>query len=149
VTGPTARVLEQLARITGQPVPPAGQGREADMRCEREATQVHTERERHAGWANRETWAVTLWLNNEQGTQEAVHEALREAAGMQTDGFTASKAGDIVREYLEELFDVDTYGGSLPGGLVNMLTDIGSLWRVDWREVGAAFLQDATTGAEL
>jgi hypothetical protein len=103
----------------------------------------------YAGWANRETWAVTLWLNNEQGTQEAVHEALREAAGMQTDGFAASKAGDIVREYLEELFDVDTYGGSLPGGLVNMLTDIGSLWRVDWREVGAAFLQDATTGAEL
>jgi hypothetical protein len=75
--------------------------------------------------------------------QESVHEAIREAAEMQSDGPTASEAGEIVREYLDELFDVDIYGGSLPGGLVNMLTDIGSLWRVDWREAGAAFLRDA------
>ncbi len=94
------------------------------------------------GWTNRETWAVGLWINNEQGMQERVHEQLREALTMQADGLTASKAGEIVREYLDDLFDVENYDGSLPGGLVDMLTDIGSLYRVDWHEIGASFLRD-------
>jgi hypothetical protein len=121
----------------------------------RDAAAIVGNDEHYNGWANRETWGVALWLDNDQGMQEAVHEALREAADMQTDGLTASSAGEIVREYLDELFDVDTYDGSLPGGLVNMLTDIGSLWRVDWREIGAAFLRDVheqgveTTGGAL
>jgi hypothetical protein len=43
MTDPTARALDQLARITGRPVPPAGQGREADMRCVREAARLHAD----------------------------------------------------------------------------------------------------------
>jgi hypothetical protein len=102
-----------------------------------------TKDDTYNGWANRETWAVALWINNEQGMQESVYDNIREAAQMR-DELTAGGAGDVVRDYVEELFDVDNYGGSLPGGLVDMLTDIGSLYRVDWHEVGASFLQDVT-----
>jgi hypothetical protein len=113
-------------------------------------TATVTGRERYAGWANRETWAAALWLNNEQGMQESVHEAIREAVQMR-DELTASGAGEVVREYIDELFDLDAYDGVLPSGVHNMMQDIGSLWRVDWREVGAAFLCDATeqSGCEL
>jgi hypothetical protein len=34
--------------------------------------------ETYEGWTNRETWAVALHINNDQGWQESVHEALRE-----------------------------------------------------------------------
>ena len=32
--------------------------------------------EPYNGWSNRETWAVALYINNDQGWQESVHEAL-------------------------------------------------------------------------
>jgi hypothetical protein len=118
------------------------------------------ERDAYNGWTNRETWAVALWINNEQGMQESVYDCVREltedAKARREEGglpewgdrLAASYAGDAVREYVEELFDVDNYGGSLPGGLVSMLTDIGSLYRVDWHELGASFLQDAMESAQ-
>src|SRR5881394_2109748 len=34
--------------------------------------------EEYNGWTNRETWAVALWINNEQGSQESVHDLVRE-----------------------------------------------------------------------
>jgi hypothetical protein len=98
---------------------------------------------RYEGWANRETWAVALWINNDEGLQESVYDNIREASQMRQE-LTAGGAGEIVREYIDELFDYDTHDGVLPRGVYEMVQDIGSLWRVDWHEVGAAFLRDAT-----
>jgi hypothetical protein len=100
------------------------------------------------GWTNRETWAVALWINNDQGWQEDVYDALREAIDMQTDELTASKAGEIVRENVETLLTVDGYvemtgEDHLPAELSRIAEDIGSLYRVDWREIGESFLRDA------
>lgn len=102
------------------------------------------------GWRNRETWAVGLWINNDQGMQESVYELLREAVGEVVVGDTGYEqqdvplldwqAGDIVREYVEELFDLDTHDGVIPRDVWLMAQDIGSLYRVDWREIGANFL---------
>ena len=105
------------------------------------------------GWTNRETWAVALHINNDQGWQESVHEALREY--LTTDEATdtdrtpeglAISAGDIIRESVEETLtpeDSDDYfGRRITDGQWGALQDIGSLWRVSWTELGAAFLED-------
>ncbi len=93
------------------------------------------------GWTNRETWGVALWINNEQGWQDSVHDALREALTMQTDRLTASKAGEIVRENIEQTLDMLLDAGQ-HDTFRNIRDDLGSLWRVDWREIGASFLRD-------
>ena len=124
--------------------------------------------ETYNGWTNRETWAVALHINNDQGWQESVHEALREAnaetlpcgeCGYGKDehddadhAYRAShvSAGAIIRENVEDVFDVETYGTlDSPEDCQNfvrrtmpILRDIGSLWRVNWTELGAAFLGD-------
>jgi hypothetical protein len=108
---------------------------------------IMTTDDTYNGWTNRETWAVALWINNEQGWQDGVHDALREALSMQTDELTASKAGEIVRESVEQLLTVDGYiemtgEDHLPAELSRIAEDIGSLYRVDWREIGASFLRD-------
>jgi hypothetical protein len=104
-----------------------------------------TKRDAYNGWTNRETWAVGLWINNDQGLQESVHDALHEYTSMAADEpLSPSKAGEVVHEYLEDLFDLDNYeDGGFSRELQTMREDIGSMWRVDWREVGAAFLRDA------
>lgn len=138
--------------------------------------------ETYNGWTNRETWAVALHINNDQGWQESVHEALRNAQpemvcavcgeGIRKDGngyrhthadedtycgtgdgatatpvskpLEAWEAGLVIRENVEEwieyLADRDTPEAA--GDLWGVASDIGSLWRVNWTELGAAFLSD-------
>jgi hypothetical protein len=129
---------------------------------------MSNEDETYSGWANRETWAVALHINNDQGWQESVREAVRNAvdgayqdppvwlgAGGATDPaeldrLWANVAGDAIRENVEDVFDPDVF--SLTDSQRDTYTvsrdlwmardDIGSLWRVDWTELGASFLED-------
>lgn len=75
------------------------------------------------GWTNRETWLVSLWLLNEEGTYT---EARRLATLPEPDG--------ELKEYVEQLI-ADEYDKS------SMLTDLinSALARVDWREIAASF----------
>ena len=115
--------------------------------------------EHYEGWANRETWAVALHINNDRGWQESVHELVRntldgiaqdppsyiDPADL-TDVFYANRVGDAIRENVEEVLDAlrDGCGDSWDQAF-NVITDIGSLWRVDWTELGAAFLDDLSS----
>lgn len=98
--------------------------------------------ETYEGWTNRETWAVALWINNEQGLQEQTLDTLRDYFRDIGTEDKDSRAGEIVQEIIDELFDPDTYDGKVPAGVVTMMRDIGSLWRVNWDELGASFLAD-------
>jgi hypothetical protein len=104
---------------------------------------------------------VALHINNDQGWQESVREAVRNAvdgayqdppvwlgAGGATDPaeldrLWANVAGDAIRENVEEalrfLVESAGEGDSYAHGVRD---DIGSLWRVDWTELGASFLED-------
>jgi len=113
--------------------------------------------ETYEGWTNHETWAVALHINNDQGWQQSVHEALKGAredsdpyslalTDETRNALAAHRAGEIVKDNVEEtlserlsdyhrgVLDLDVY--SIPR------EDIGSMWRVNWDEIGAAFLSD-------
>jgi hypothetical protein len=109
--------------------------------------------ETYNGWSNRETWAVALHINNDQGWQESVLEAVRGLVAQGADAWSldeapegaalASLAGELIRENVEESLTVDDYQaetGYAPA-IYAVAQDIGSLWRVNWQEIGASFLE--------
>ena len=71
------------------------------------------------GYENRETWAVALWLNNDEGLY-------RETLG---------RTGRYIRQFVEDLL-----GGEFGENehIKSMREDVGSLWRVNWQEVEEA-----------
>lgn len=104
--------------------------------------------ERDHGWANHETFMIVLHLDNDAGLQAerrammargvAVHAVHGEAVGSPV-GFIA----DQLREWVEGLRESVFYpeGGFNPTreSVRSMVGDVGSLWRVDWREVAAHY----------
>lgn len=104
-----------------------------------------SDNEKYNGWTNRETWAVALHINNDQGWQASVHEALREQRRNheelpgEVNALDAREAGDTIHEIVDEFVD-PTEGHLSHHQVVMTLSAIGSLWRVNWTELGASFL---------
>lgn len=106
------------------------------------------------GWTNRETWAVALYIDNDQGWQEQVFEALTTARDADpaewndstVSSLTAYRAGQVIKSNVEGLLNPAEYraefGEQQPEALAIVLHDIGSLYRVNWDELGANFLTD-------
>ena len=95
--------------------------------------------EKYNGWANYETWAVALWINNEQGSQEMVLDWAQE-----------NETGDLA----DLLKDMHTDGNPLeceesatrqvvatPSVYNDLLT--AALSSVDWYELAKSFKADA------
>lgn len=103
--------------------------------------------EQYNGWKNRETWALNLWLTNDQGLYELTRERVAEVIGDYTDLETEDKwaaraeAGEVVQNLWSELTDSDNE--LLPDDeIISMLRDVGSVYRVDWGEIGTYWLSD-------
>jgi hypothetical protein len=107
----------------------------------------------YEGWTNRETWAVALHINNDEGWQESVHDALRgyrDGVVPKVTPESVRLAGGIIRESVEQVLDPDAievgmgsdYAVHYVQHILPIAREIGSLWRVDWDELGAAFLAD-------
>ena len=75
------------------------------------------------GWTNRETWLVSLWINNDQTSQAVLLEALNR------DESDFKKAEWLKSEIEEEMYDLPLEA-SLWCDLLGT-----ALARVDWREV--------------
>lgn len=95
--------------------------------------------ERCNGWANRETWAFNLHWQNDQGMY---NETLEYARAYHADYATMDDAylGRVVVDYWRNLLDTyeDELGAPLPEGLRMFDREVGSWWRIDCAEVGAA-----------
>lgn len=74
--------------------------------------------EKYNGWANRETWAVALYIGDDEGLSETCR-------GLDAYHLKAN---------FEDLA-ADVVDGEASRDLRMMMLDIGSLWRVDWQEV--------------
>ena len=80
-------------------------------------------RAEHNGWTNRETWAAHLWITNEESLYtSALH----------------ANTGLLLNEYMEELLSLRQESETLQ----TMFDDIGSLWRVNWKEIHDAIKED-------
>ena len=94
-----------------------------------------SENENYQGWANRETWAFMLHVNNDQGLYSETLEVAKQHGG--SDDFLLGQAVVI---YWEGTFEgwAEEFGTPLPDGLAMFRNEVGSWWRVDYAEVGAA-----------
>lgn len=105
--------------------------------------------DRYNGWTNRETWAVALYINNDEGWQESVLEELRQRDADLRENYDGERlnsygAGELIRENVEQVLWGDHVGDTehVNEAVMMAIEDIGSLWRVNWTELGAAFLED-------
>ena len=85
------------------------------------------------GWTNRETWAVALWLNNDEG----MYSEARDLVGNAPDNMR--EQAEAIENLVDEYLDADVMPWE---GQKSMRDDIGSLWRVDWYEVAASFIDE-------
>lgn len=58
--------------------------------------------DKYNGWTNYETWAVALWLDNDQGSQEHWHEQALECGAEEDREEAAHALARILEDYLEE-----------------------------------------------
>jgi hypothetical protein len=107
--------------------------------------------ETYNGWTNRETWAVSLHLNNDEGLYYDLARILEEAFLEDVDGSTREgwirgvmSAVDSLSEWVEEILSFGYWeeNGGMPRGIQLMKEDVGSLWRVNWREIVEAELEE-------
>lgn len=104
--------------------------------------------EEYNGWVNRETWALNLWLGNDEGLYNEVREIAERATseyvvacdsyGMEpTDGGRAFRVGEAILEWVRD----DLFTGNY-GDVTDMRSEVGSLWRVDEFELGSAWVEE-------
>jgi hypothetical protein len=114
--------------------------------------------DRYNGWTNRETWALNLWLTNDQGLYEMTRERVANEIAYRADGTHQENgqpwslhgqriAGEVVKALWEELTDPDE-GLMTAENILKMVRDVGSDYRVDWDEVGACWLSDIAEDTE-
>ena len=81
------------------------------------------------GWTNYETWAVALWLDNDEGTYNLVREWAHDADG-------PADLANTLKDYTEEanpLADAASVYTDLLGSAIES---------VDWHEVATTLLAD-------
>ena len=110
--------------------------------------------ETYNGYTNRETWALNLHWQNDQGlyleTLERARDYLRETYGADWADMPADEmqgaaygVGELIRDHWEaqcESWSEET-GEPTPEILELMRRDVGSWWRVDVAEIGAAVVE--------
>ena len=93
---------------------------------------------KYDGWNNYETWAVKLWLDNEQGSyNEMTGEATRrveEARDLEEEPDVSDFADYIKQQHEEAMPEVE--------GVFSDLLN-AAMSEVDWYEIAEAYLSDA------
>lgn len=82
----------------------------------------------HCGWFNYETWAVALWMDNEEGAQSYWRERAREFQG------DAYRLADAIKDEHEEALP------QLQGFASDLLN--AAMSEVNWQEIAENLLRD-------
>jgi len=105
---------------------------------------------KYNGWANYETWAVKLWIDNDQGNYEAWNERAREAWEGTGDKMPnqfmdhESNARSTLAGWLKDEHDeqsdhpiFEAANGTVYADLLN-----AALSEVDWYEIASSLLEE-------
>ena len=102
------------------------------------------------GWTNYETWAVKLWMDNDEGSynywREATLEAWAHPVENQLIDSRKDRAAIALAERLKDEHEdgvPETLNGSVYADLMN-----AALGEVNWREIADALLGNAELPAE-
>ena len=99
--------------------------------------------ETYNGWTNRETWAVNVWVSNLEYLQDDCAEFLRGLSEDDTDYDIETKTRDWFESILDVLREDAQLNKTSFDLYDNIRREIGSLWRVNWRELGQMWLDDS------
>lgn len=97
--------------------------------------------EKFNGWTNRETWAAALWMDSEEFWQNSC----REMAARFSADTAPWVIEDTTREHVEGLLN-DFAEFASGEDVARVLADIGSLWRINWLEIGLAWAEEFRGG---
>jgi hypothetical protein len=96
--------------------------------------------ETYNGWSNRETWAAKLHLDNDQALNDYAWEYARQWEEAKEEK-SVYELGETLRYWVEEdLLTLENIAGNRDLWL--MLTDIGSLYRVNWQEIAQTYAEE-------
>tara|TARA_R100000789_G_C2889448_1_gene117007 strand:+ start:135 stop:500 length:366 start_codon:yes stop_codon:yes gene_type:complete len=104
------------------------------------------------GWKNRETWAVKLHLDNDQGLYNDYHDLYKEVSKeeptsevLTPDKEALYKYSDQLKQWVSDILRPSYWrecGMDMPRWAELMNEDVGSLWRVDWDGITKSILED-------
>jgi hypothetical protein len=96
--------------------------------------------EEYNGWSNRETWAAKLHLDNDQALNDYAWEYARQWEEAREEK-SVYELGETLKNWVEEdLLTLENIAGNRDLWL--MLTDIGSLYRVNWQEIAQTYAEE-------
>ena len=114
----------------------------------------------HNGWTNYETWAVALWIDNEEWSQERAQEIARDArregpehVNVKSGIWDAARAevyilSDELKTWVRDTPPDD--GGMLPDLGATLASDLlgAAVSEVNWYEIAEHYLADLPTAEE-
>ena len=102
----------------------------------------------YSGWTNRETWALMLHINNDEGLQVWAHEYVKDYISdydLEDTNRTYS-ASQALQQWAEIAFTRSGYAEYVsdvwPNGFADIAEDIGSLYRINYYECAESILSD-------
>lgn len=104
----------------------------------------------YEGWTNRETWAVSLHLSNTEELYSELLEVVKDgvdgthrwATNRDPEVGVVQRVADSIESYVESLFEPVFHapGEWVPKAVLLMAQEVGSTWRVNWRELAEAYI---------
>jgi hypothetical protein len=90
------------------------------------------------GWTNRETWATALHITNDGGLINPLNEVAKLHDNL-------NDMADEIEAFISEVLEFDNISTNRSAFL--MLQDIGSLYRVNWREIAESIMSEVEVSA--
>ena len=111
--------------------------------------ELEKDTETYNGWTNRETWATALHIENTQSLTDYAYNLVRETFSDSVSKEDENSyltaifhAQDNLMNWVEDITSDEYWDYQTPNDIRLMRRDIGSMWRVDWREIAQNFLSD-------
>jgi hypothetical protein len=103
---------------------------------------------KYQGWANYETWAVKLWIDNEEGSYRYWNEEARDTAQGEIDTDPADWKDTATSNLADKLKNEhEDNAPELGGPYGDLLT--AALSEVDWYEIAGAMIEDVSDSLEM